>query len=512
MRSTLRWAATLLLALFVLCVPQIAAAQSGSCAANPSITGRPCAPAVKGTEWLDFRQDGQAVTARLGTLLNGSVTKLQRAAARAAANNAEDGATSSFTVSLATAEDSGTYSKVYNSTSTPKLPDVMRVSGAVPYLYTNGTYFMPSTNVSPGTVGNLSGFFTAGTFDAGREATVWRASVQTDTAAAIQIRVTGTSSTHYYRLQVDGQYINKTPQAFVGAGNADTITVTLDGQPHVVTLESSQTVAILRIRVAPTATLSRPVRSPDSIVALVTGDSYSEGFGSQYRFMGAWPATAATLLGVDDMRIVALGGTGYIQTNSTTGAPKIADQVAVWKLSNPDLVASNGAMSAVSMVINAGGYNDWSNTSAAIAAAGLDAWTKERATAPNALIVVTGPWAGVHGEADTKTLADEAALKAAFLTWADPNSLFVPINSDPAPWITGTGKVGGTTGDGNADTLMANESPRVHPSFAGHQWIARRVAAAIRAYLAAPVPISFGLDLPPVPAAANDNAGHQLAA
>ncbi|PZU10040.1 hypothetical protein [Sphingomonas sp.] len=444
--------------------------------------------------------------------LDSNSAKLRRAASRAAANNAEDGATSSFTVSLATSEDSSTYSKVYNSTSTPKLPDVMRVSGAVPYLYTNGTYFMPSTNVSPGTVGNLSGFFTAGTFDAGREATVWRASIQTDTEAALQIRVTGTSSTHYYRLAVDGLWVNKTPQAFVGTGNADTITVTLDGKPHVVTLESSQTVAILRIRVAPTGTLSKPVRSPDSIVALVTGDSYSEGFGSEYRFLGAWPTTVATLLGIDDMRIVALGGTGYIQTNTTTGAPKIADQIPVWKLSNPDLVASDGTMPSVAMLLNGGGYNDWSNTSAAIAAAALDAWKKERATAPNALVVVLEPWAGVHGEADTKTLADGAALKAAFLGWGDPNSLFIPINSDAAPWITGTGKVGSTTGDGNADIFMANESPRVHPSFAGHQWIARRVAAAIRAYLASPVPISFGLDLPSIPAAANDNTPDRMAA
>lgn len=72
MKTSLRAGAialtSLVLAFLVLFVAQPAMAQAGACAANPSITGRPCAAVMKGTEWLDYRQDGQAVTGPLNFL------------------------------------------------------------------------------------------------------------------------------------------------------------------------------------------------------------------------------------------------------------------------------------------------------------------------------------------------------------------------------------------------------------------------------------------------------------
>jgi hypothetical protein len=57
-------AGALALGLLMLCAPETASAQ---CAANTNITGRPCVN-LKGNEWFDFRQGGQAVTAPIANL------------------------------------------------------------------------------------------------------------------------------------------------------------------------------------------------------------------------------------------------------------------------------------------------------------------------------------------------------------------------------------------------------------------------------------------------------------
>jgi phospholipase/lecithinase/hemolysin len=52
-----------------------------------------------------------------------------------------------------------------------------------------------------------------------------------------------------------------------------------------------------------------------------------------------------------------------------------------------------------------------------------------------------------------------------------------------SPWITGTGRVGATTGTGNADTYIGSDA--THPTDAGHAYLARRVVAALEELRAA---------------------------
>ena len=60
---------------------------------------------------------------------------------------------------------------------------------------------------------------------------------------------------------------------------------------------------------------------------------------------------------------------------------------------------------------------------------------------------------------------------------AAPRNVVGYIDSVGGSWITGTGKVGATAGDGNGDLLIANDG--VHPSPAGHDYYARRIGQTI---------------------------------
>ncbi|MDO7843473.1 SGNH/GDSL hydrolase family protein [Sphingomonas immobilis] len=64
----LLWRRALQRALLMLMILSIITPAS---AQNPNITGRPLAAPTKGTEWVDFRQDGQPVTAPVATVISG---------------------------------------------------------------------------------------------------------------------------------------------------------------------------------------------------------------------------------------------------------------------------------------------------------------------------------------------------------------------------------------------------------------------------------------------------------
>ncbi|UAK25659.1 hypothetical protein [Sphingomonas nostoxanthinifaciens] len=132
------------------------------------------------------------------------------------------------------------------------------------------------------------------------------------------------------------------------------------------------------------------------------------------------------------------------------------------------------------------GYND-AGSSAPTAAAALTCWQTVRAAYPKALIVVCGPWMS-PGQLATTLANRENVIKASFDSWTDPLSMFIRINTDPSPWVVGTGNVGNLKGDGNADWDI--QSDGVHPSkTAGNgngQWmLARRFTQSFRTGLSA---------------------------
>lgn len=173
------------------------------------------------------------------------------------------------------------------------------------------------------------------------------------------------------------------------------------------------------------------------------------------------------MLGWTDVREVAVGGTGFINPSTYASTFGDATRVADIVEANPDVIVVSATP------------NDNSYTASAITAAALAAFQAYRTAMPKALIIVGGIFPGSTGPGST-ALANENAVKAAFDQWADGNSWFIPVATDPTgSWIFGTGKVGAANNSGNSD-LYVNSADTVHPSQDGHDYFARRWAAAIR--------------------------------
>lgn len=175
---------------------------------------------------------------------------------------------------------------------------------------------------------------------------------------------------------------------------------------------------------------------PKPITMAAFGDSITSGTGAEARPDTAWATTLGQLLGWEDVRLIAIGGTGF--TNSGTDS-KFGDSSRLSDLTdaNPDVI------------IVAASPNDVGATDAALTAAALAAFQSYRATCPNAPIIVGGQYQGVVAPVTAK----ETAVKAAFDQWGDPNSYWVPNLTDPSGvWTTGSGKIGSRTAADGATT------------------------------------------------------------
>jgi lysophospholipase L1-like esterase len=218
------------------------------------------------------------------------------------------------------------------------------------------------------------------------------------------------------------------------------------------------------VYVAPGYSVWRP---PTNLRVAVVGDSTVVNTGCT-RVAGGWQARLAKMMGWDDLWSIGIGGTGWVATTAVGGtfgsASRVADAVAC----DPD---------ALILIVS---QNDVAG--AALTAAVLAGLQAYRTALPDVPIVMGGVLPGTSGPS-AGILAVEASAKAAFDAWADGNSWWIPISTatdtnKTNPWIFGTGSIGATTGDGNADALMASTG---HPSQAGHDYLAQRWASALRA-------------------------------
>lgn len=415
---------------------------------------------------LGARNAGDITRARL-------MSKLKRAAQRALAFNPEDADIAAGVTMTVNAATDGTLTNSYTASSNL---DLFSFAGGKPTANSSGTsVYFPVASVAPATNGNIGSIDTV---PDDQQAWGWRAEFETD-ASKVEIRI-GTSTAERFRILVDGKYISKTPTA--GINYVAYVVLDFSGvrTPRVIAVEGSDTNAFRGVSVGATANIWAPRRSPDRIVALCTGDSYSEGQGAtpSAGVLG-FPQMLGRMLGWTDMRQVAVGGTGYFNTGPSGARSKLYDQIDRWMTVNSDLRPDD-----VDVVTCLSGYNDYPSisgttyTPAEIAAEALRCWRKMRALLPGALIIVGGPHSGNRGP-DQRTIDIEAALAAAFGVWADPLSAYVPLAPSTArAWISGTGRVGATTGSGNADVMITTDA--THPTELGHQLYARRLASNIR--------------------------------
>lgn len=275
-------------------------------------------------------------------------------------------------------------------------------------------------------------------------------------------------STIKFRVLVNDQYISKAGHSFGTTSNTTACYAAFDlGSRAVrkITVESEQNWVFKGVNLPDfTADVWAPT-ADDTIRAAVVGDSYTLGSQATLR-PDNWANRLGKLIGIDDIWNMGLSGTGYIA--ATASASKFLDRL-------PDLVAC-----APDVVIVHGGYNDASQTPSAVQVAVTAYLQAVRAALPEALIFVLGCNAGCTGPS-TAHVATEVAIAAAVTAINDPYTFFVPVSptaNSAASWLYGTGKVGATASNGNADLYVGPDG--VHPSDAGYAYYGARAAQGLR--------------------------------
>lgn len=218
-----------------------------------------------------------------------------------------------------------------------------------------------------------------------------------------------------------------------------------------------------RIYVTPQDSIWYP-SNPNRFRIAMVGDSLTGGSASSsFLLQGDRASLFANQIGCDDISNLGIGGTGYIANSSGTQlnyAGRMRDLVKL----NPDIV----------YVTN--NFNDGGSASAVRVAAVLAYLQAVRGALPNALIMAAGTLGGTNPPGNVTLEADIATGVTQF---GDPNTFFIPVATDAAPWETGTGNLGATNGSGNND-IYKGPTDTTHLSLMGVNYAARRDAAAFR--------------------------------
>lgn len=438
---------------------------------NRKITDLPSSNTVTGTERVLIVQDGSTKSASADTLISKALRssratarldKIMRAARAARTANPRNAGLYAGTVTVidrgATAPVETPNLYPFSDTAT----GVWRTTGGQPTLV-NGTYRFCAAIIGAtgGTVGTGNG----------KNATYWRSSVVAD-SRYVTFRVN--PSTIAYRILVDGQYVSLS-----GLQLATTTGTTLQ---HIlvdfgtrglrtVTLEAQFAQGFAGGYSEATASLWRPDVSDTPYVAML-GDSYVVGAGPTMAadgpalVMGDW--LGARLLASGS------GGTGWGTPTAYRFDERILGGDLALSDSTPDLIVLMASI------------NDRNRDQAMVQSNAITGITAVRAQYPDTPIVVMGALAGATGPSTTagnSLIAAEQSVAAAVATFAsDPLIAFVPISTDAnGAWISGTGKIGTTTGTGNSD--WATVSDGIHASEEGAAMIGRRYATSILAAL-----------------------------
>lgn len=327
-------------------------------------------------------------------------------------------------------------------------PGLFRQSGGTPLNSSSGIRRFQALVVNPtgGNIGNST--------IPGASGDVWRVECDVD-ASAPSFRVGVVTSTAPYRFIVDGQYANLTGIATLSSsGSYEYITLDFGSRARRrIIIEGVQNGGFDGVYVGPTESVACSDAS-NIINGVVLGDSYAQGAAATVYGDGVF-MRMADYLGWRSFMPSGSGGTGW-QTNPSTY--RFGDRII-----NGDL-SLNGAPDVIGLM---GSYNDRNAVSQdLVQTPALAGMIEARRQYPNALIAVFGTFAGGTGPS-AGILQAEAAMLAAYNQFADPFSIFVPV-SDTIPKasiIYGTGGVGATTNNGNADIYV--ETAKVHLNDAG---------------------------------------------
>lgn len=268
-----------------------------------------------------------------------------------------------------------------------------------------------------------------------------------------------------YRIMVDGAWADETPYTdSVASGARHLIKVAFGSRANRhVRIEMRHDFRFGGIYAAPTDTVWKP-STPTGPKVAVLGDSYVFGSGTDSAYVNGFVTELGYLMGWPNVRASGLGSTGYLETSGgATFRGRVDTDVIDWA---PDIVIVFGSV------------NDDGETSSAMQAEAELLYADIVAGLPDATLIVVGPPWPRTPTASIQTVRD--GIEAAATT-ANGVDLFVDAVDSSDPWFTGSGRVGATAGDGNADYYTSTDS--THPSVAGHKYLARRIAAGIAAGL-----------------------------
>lgn len=286
-------------------------------------------------------------------------------------------------------------------------------------------------------------------------------------ASAFELRLNGdfgTASSLDYMMWIDGMPVSREPLKY-GTSTGKWITKFAWATKRRRRITILTAALLHQMWVGPNDVLFPSLRKLNRVAAVVS-DSFSVGVcgaGAQSR-IGAWMYRTLLRLGFDDIHCAGQSTTGYVNDNSgTNGAGKFRDRLATEVIPvAPDAVFYLGSVNDDNGTI----------TPAQVGVEALANYQQLAAALPNTDLIVVGPQymdGGVHLPRNVI----EAAIVAACA--ASPNVVrYVGAQG----WITGTGKVGTTTGTGNADIYTAADG--VHPSmYDGHMYYGDCVYSAV---------------------------------
>lgn len=332
------------------------------------------------------------------------------------------------------------------------------------FLFTGGSDFQIGT-VTPDTNYILPTSRYPHTYASGQSN--WAVEFVTD-ASVFEMRFKYAATAAVYRLSVDGRPVTKLPQS-TGA--------TTLGSGHMIKFDFG-TSALRRVRLelytvpfggiylpagsqlwAPVARQGRLIVFGDSIS---DGSNYNTGQGQ-----GTWTNQAARMLGVVDWWDQARGGTGYITPGSYA---TLVDRVT------PDVVAYKP-----DRVIVFAGYNDNQGDQAQIATAANTVLQTIKTQLPSTEVYVIGCWCPTTVAANSIQATDDT-IKAAALAAGYPFISTITgeirdgaggLVATPGAWVTSA----------NIGTVVSADG--VHPTDAGHAYLARRIVSSLAALMPA---------------------------
>jgi len=272
------------------------------------------------------------------------------------------------------------------------------------------------------------------------------------------------SGTAPFSIYVDGLLVREftdaeASAAGIGSGGSYRIPLTFaDARSRVITVDwDSNSALIVGFDTPIGSGIAYPASGKKGPRVLFVGDSFTEGTGAS----GApnYVTWASWHMGWEDVWRCGSGSTGYVEDGT--------------RQSLVDRYANDIITQAPDICVIAMGINDrtaYNSSPSSVTTAATTVWDAVIAARPQTQLIIVGPWSNRGGiYVDSVLVAMDTALAA--LASARGLRYISPIQEG---WITGNGKVGATTGNGNADIYISTDG--THPSNAGHEYLGWRLA------------------------------------